>query len=97
MAARTGPPRAHPPLALKGASLDDIFDAKESAMRTTITIDDELLNNARELSGINETGPLVKAALTMLVQREAARALARLGGSAPDIVAPPRRRFEPDE
>ena len=66
-------------------------------MRTTITIDDQLLADAREMSGINETSTLVKMALTVLVQREAARALARLGGSAPDIVTPPRRRFETDE
>lgn len=66
-------------------------------MRTTITIDDELLANAREMSGINETSALVRTALTAFVHREAARALARLGGSAPDIVAPPRRRFEADK
>jgi Arc/MetJ family transcription regulator len=66
-------------------------------MRTTITIDAELLSNARELSGITETSALVRTALTALVQREAARALARLGGSAPDMVAPPRRRFEANE
>ena len=66
-------------------------------MRTTITIDDQLLADAREMSGINETSTLVKMALTVLVQREAARALARLGGSAPDMVAPSRRHFEADE
>jgi len=66
-------------------------------MRTTITIEDELLADARELSGINETSALIKTALTALVQREAARALARLGGSAPDMVAPSRRHFEADE
>jgi transmembrane protein len=32
-----------------------------------------------------------------LFQREAARALAQLGGSTPDMVAPPRRRFEASE
>ncbi|WP_275789911.1 type II toxin-antitoxin system VapB family antitoxin [Pararhizobium gei] len=62
-------------------------------MRTTVTIDDALLADAKEFSGIEETAAVIKEALTALVQREAARRLSRLGGSAPDIEAPPRRRF----
>ena len=61
-------------------------------MRTTITIDDELLEKARKLSGQKETGPLIRSALEALVQREAARRLALLGGSQPDIQDIPRRR-----
>ncbi|MCL6707533.1 type II toxin-antitoxin system VapB family antitoxin [Pseudomonas sp. R2.Fl] len=64
-------------------------------MRTTITIDDELLARAREYTGVLETPTLVRMALQSLVQREAARRLAALGGSAPDLQAPPRRRFDP--
>lgn len=63
-------------------------------MRTTVTLDDKLVDEARELSGLNETGPLLRAALEALVQREAALRLARLGGSDPDIQDIPRRRFE---
>lgn len=63
-------------------------------MRTTISIDDQLLEEARELSGVSETGPLIRAALEALIQREAALRLARLGGSAPDIEDIPRRRFD---
>lgn len=63
-------------------------------MRTTLAIDDELLVQAREYTGIKETSALVNEALKALVAREAARRLARLGGTEPDLVAPPRRRFD---
>jgi Arc/MetJ family transcription regulator len=61
-------------------------------MRTTVTLDDELLKKAQEYTGIAEKSVLVNAALTALVQREAARRLARMGGTAPGLKAPPRRR-----
>ena len=66
-------------------------------MRTTVNLDDELLARARFLTGIEETGPLLKAALTAMVQRESARRLARLGGSQPNLEYIPRRRSEPAE
>ena len=53
-------------------------------MRTTVSLDDELLADAQEYTGINERSALVNEALRALVQREAARRLARLGGSQPD-------------
>jgi Arc/MetJ family transcription regulator len=62
-------------------------------MRTTLTLDDDLLESARRLTGIEEKSALVRAALTALVQLESSRRLARLGGIAPDLKAPPRRRF----
>lgn len=61
-------------------------------MRTTITIDDELLSKAQEYSGIQETSALIREALKTLVQLEAGRRLARLGGTMPGLKAPPRRR-----
>lgn len=61
-------------------------------MRTTVTLDDELLAAAREYVGELDTSSLLKVALTALVEREAARRLARLGGSKPDFEVPPRRR-----
>jgi Arc/MetJ family transcription regulator len=61
-------------------------------MRTTITVDDKLIARARELTGIKETSALVREALTELIQGEAARRLARLGGTQPDLLVPPRRR-----
>ena len=63
-------------------------------MRTTVTIDDDLLAAAKEYTGIEETSGVVRAALKALVEREAARRLAKLGGSQPDIEDIPRRRSE---
>ena len=61
-------------------------------MRTTLTMDDDLLARAEELTGIHERTALVREALTVLVQRETARRLARLGGSEPGLSTVPRRR-----
>lgn len=61
-------------------------------MRTTVTIDDELIADAAEYSGISERGALIRHALETLIQVEAGRRLARLGGSAPNARAAPRRR-----
>jgi hypothetical protein len=69
------------------------------AMRTTVALDDALLERARELSGTRETAALLREALTALIQRESARRLARLGGSEPALRPVPRRRPDtpPDE
>lgn len=64
-------------------------------MRTTVTLDDDLVSKAREFSGIQETSALLQQALKSLVEREAARRLARLGGASPDLKPIPRRQSEP--
>ncbi len=64
-------------------------------MRTTITLDDDLIAAAQEYTGIREKSALVHKALKALVQREAARRLARLGGTEPDLEPTPRRQTEP--
>ena len=61
-------------------------------MRTTLALDDELLAKAQEYTGVKEKSALVNRALKTLVQIEAGRRLARLGGSDPGAKAPPRRR-----
>lgn len=61
-------------------------------MRTTVTIDDDLLNKARDYTGVDEVSALVREGLKALVAREAARRLALLGGTMPEAAAPPRRR-----
>jgi Arc/MetJ family transcription regulator len=61
-------------------------------MRTTLNIDDELLAEARRLSGLNEKAALVREGLRALIERESARRLARLGGTEPQLEAVPRRR-----
>lgn len=65
-------------------------------MRTTITLDDDLLATASRLTGITDRTPLVREGLKSLIAREAARRLALLGGSMPGIQLTPRRRPEPD-
>lgn len=61
-------------------------------MRTTINIDDELLEEARRLTGIEEKTELVRKGLKSLISREAGRRLALLGGAMPDLKDVPRRR-----
>ena len=61
-------------------------------MRTTLALDDELTAKAQTLTGLREKSALVREALRALIARESARRLARLGGSEPDLAAPPRRR-----
>jgi Arc/MetJ family transcription regulator len=61
-------------------------------MRTTVTLDDELLATAQEFTGVAEKSALIREALKALVQREAARRLALLGGTEPDAKPIPRRR-----
>lgn len=62
-------------------------------MRTTLALDDELIAKAEALTGVTEKSRLVREALKALIERESSRRLARLGGSEPDLKAPPRRRL----
>ncbi|MGH9700898.1 MAG: type II toxin-antitoxin system VapB family antitoxin [Candidatus Acidiferrales bacterium] len=61
-------------------------------MRTTLAIDDDLLAKAQEYTGLQEKSALVREALKALVEREAARRLATLGGTEPKLRPVPRRR-----
>ena len=61
-------------------------------MRTTLTFDDELFAQAQFYTGIQERSALINEALRSLVQREAARRLALLGGSEPGFRPPPKKR-----
>jgi Arc/MetJ family transcription regulator len=63
-------------------------------MRTTLSLDDELVATAQKYTGLQEKSALVRLALTALIEREAARRLARLGGSEPNLQPIPRRRSE---
>lgn len=64
-------------------------------MRTTLIIDEALMEKARDLSGIREKTAVVKAGLEALIAMEAAKRLAALYGSAPGLETPRRRRSEP--
>ena len=61
-------------------------------MRTTITLDDELVRTAQEFTGVTEKTVLIREALKSLIEREAARRLAALGGTMPELENIPRRR-----
>lgn len=61
-------------------------------MRTTLILDDRLLERARELTGIREKTALVHAGLEALIAREAAKRLAALGGTETKLREIPRRR-----
>lgn len=63
-------------------------------MRTTVTLDDELLTQAQNYTGLTEKSALIREALKALIQRESGRRLAKLGGSDPHATAAPRRRGE---
>lgn len=61
-------------------------------MRSTINLDDNLLEKARSLTGTKETAALVRQALEALVRVETGKRLIALGGTMPDAEAAPRRR-----
>lgn len=63
-------------------------------MRSTINLDDNLMERARFLTGTKETAALVRQALETLVRVESGKRLLALGGSMPDAKAAPRRRSE---
>lgn len=63
-------------------------------MRTTLNLDDHLLEEARRITGMKERTALIHEGLRALIQRESARRLARLGGSEPRLQPAPRRRPE---
>jgi Arc/MetJ family transcription regulator len=96
MAGEYSPTDPVSPSALKPTSSDDIIYAavrKDRKMRTTIVLDDELVAKAADYTGIREKSALVREALRRLIEREAARRLARLGGSQPQLKPIPRRRM----
>lgn len=61
-------------------------------MRTTLNIDDDLLEHASQLSGLQGKTAVVREGLRALIERESARRLAKLGGTEPQMGAIPRRR-----
>jgi Arc/MetJ family transcription regulator len=65
-------------------------------MRTTVTLDDELMSKAEFYTGIKEKSALIRHALKTLVELKAAKRLARLGGSQPHLKPISRRRTGPE-
>jgi Arc/MetJ family transcription regulator len=61
-------------------------------MRTTLNIDDDVLEKASRLTGIKEKTALVRLGLEALIARESGKRLAKLGGTEKDLRPIPRRR-----
>jgi len=61
-------------------------------MRTTLNIDDSLIDKASKMTGIREKTALVKLGLEALIARESGRRLARMGGTQKNLQAIPRRK-----
>ena len=61
-------------------------------MRTTLNIDDSLLQNAERLTGAKEKTSLVRLGLEALIAKESARRLANLGGTEKRLRTIRRRR-----
>ena len=60
-------------------------------------MEDNLVDRARELTGIDEKTALVRAGLRALIAQESARRLIELGGTQPDLRPIPRRRLKPQQ
>jgi Arc/MetJ family transcription regulator len=61
-------------------------------MRTTLNIEDNLIDKATKITGIKEKTALVKLGLEALIARESARRLAKLGGTQKQLREIPRRK-----
>lgn len=62
-------------------------------MRTTVTIDDNLYQQALEMADPDmDKAEIFREAMKTFVRVQAAKRLAALGGSAPDMENIPRRR-----
>ena len=54
-------------------------------MRATVALDDDLVRQAQEFSGVTEKSTLLCKALQALIHLEASRRLAAVAGSEPDL------------
>jgi Arc/MetJ family transcription regulator len=61
-------------------------------MRTTLNIEDKLLDKAEKLTGIKEKTSLVRLGLEALIARESSNRLAKLGGTEKKLEMIPRRK-----
>lgn len=61
-------------------------------MRTTLNIEDSLIDKAAKLTGITEKTSLVRLGLEALIAAESAKRLAKLGGTEKQLRSIPRRR-----
>jgi len=64
----------------------------EAPMRTTVTLDDDLLAKAMKLTRGLDRSAVLREGLKALIERESALRLAKLGGTQPQLEPVPRRR-----
>lgn len=62
-------------------------------VRITVMLEDDLIKTAQSYTGIKQNSALIQTALKQLIEREAARRLAAMGGTVPDLKEVPRRRL----
>lgn len=62
-------------------------------MRTTLDLNEDLINQARKLTNINEKTALIHEALKALIARAAQKELAEMGGSQKKMKTIPRRKI----
>jgi VIT1/CCC1 family predicted Fe2+/Mn2+ transporter len=74
--------------------MHDKIIIQEKEMRTTLNIEDELIEKASKLTGIKEKTSLVKAGLESLIAKESSKRLALLGGTEKQLKSIPRRRSQ---
>ena len=65
---------------------------REENMRTTLNIEDKLIDKASKLTGIKEKTSLVRLGLQALIARESSKRLASLGGTEKKLKIAKRRR-----
>ena len=63
-----------------------------TTMRTTVTLDDDLLAKATKMMGGLDRSSVLREGLKALIERESAIRLAKLGGTQPQLQPVPRRR-----
>ncbi len=70
----------------------DSTDVRAEVTRSVVTIDEDLLERAQKLLGYPDKSAVVRESLRLLIERESAQRLARLGGSEPALEPVTRQR-----
>jgi len=71
---------------------DICIKGKGRSVRTTLNIEDALLERASRLTGVNEKTSLVRLGLEALIALESAKRLAKLGGTEKSLRVASRRK-----
>lgn len=66
-------------------------------MKMSVTLDEKLLAEAKELTKIENTQQLIRHSIESMMSYEAVKSLLKLAGTEPGLKAPPRRRWGVEE